>query len=129
MTMRTTVRGTPYTTQSQYQGSGINTASQASGVPYSSTSGNPAETRRVVSADTYGKVESGNQGNAADPASNGPGVVLNGAPSAGAMDSPVPSGAPKFDPGFMDSENRAHLGSGNESGTGPLMTSSGVMGR
>lgn len=99
------------------------------GTPYTSTSGNSATASRVASSDTYGKVQSGNQGNAHDPASNGPGIVLNGAPSASAMDSPVPSGAPKFDPSFMDSENRAHLGSGNESATGTLINSSGVMGR
>jgi hypothetical protein len=133
MTMaRMTVQGTPYskTVQPQYQGSGINTESNTSGTPAHSQAGNPATTRRVVSADTYGKVMSGAQGNANDPSNNGSGIVLDGAKAAGAFDSPVPSGAPVFNPASMDAENRAHLGSGNESAANSTMTAGdGVLAR
>lgn len=135
---RTSVRGTPYskTVQPQYQGGGINTAPNTSGTPYNSQRGNDDEARRVVSSDTYGKVMSNGQGNANDPSSNGSGVVLDGIgadaspPAASGLDSPVPRGAPVFNPASMDAENRAHLGSGNESAaTGTMRSGDGVLAR
>lgn len=135
---RTVVRGTPMskTVQPQYEGSGINTGPNPGGAPYTSRTGNDDQFKRVVSSDTYGKVMSGSQGNANDPSSNGSGVVLDGVgadaspPAAGAFDSPVPGGAPAFNPASMDAENRAHLGSGNESAASSTMTSGdGVLAR
>lgn len=118
------------TVQPQYEGSGINTGSNPGGAPYTSQSGNPAQSKRVVSSDAYGKVMSNNQGNANDPSNNGSGIVLDGAKAAGAMDSPVPSGAPVFNPAYMDAENKAHLGSGNEAAANSTMTSGdGVLAR
>jgi hypothetical protein len=93
------------------------------GTPYRSETGNGSETRRVVSSDRYGKVESNQQRNANDPLNNGHGVVFDGAneysrgyaPRGEASeDSPVPRGAPVFDAGFIASEDRAHAGRGNE---------------
>jgi hypothetical protein len=157
MTMaRTVVRGTPYTSikagnaegrapaspkgsdgetsMEQYRGTGMSTA-QGRGTPYRSEAGNGPESKRVVSADRYGKVMSNQQGDANDPMNTGPGVLLAGMgedhspPPAAALDSPVPGGAPVFDPGFMEIENREHLGSGNERATGGLVSVGGVMSR
>lgn len=136
---RTVVRGTPYskTVLPQYQGSGINTAENTQGTPYHSEQGNSAEFKRVVSADDYGKVMSGSAGNQADPKSNGSGIVLDGAHYANGfspnahptMDSPVPTSAPMFEPGFISQEDAAHLGSGNESGREGIVAGGGVLGR
>src|SRR5579859_8013365 len=93
------------------------------GTPYHSDAGNGPETRRVVSHDRYGKVESNQQGNANDPVNNGSGVVLDGTNdySRGYMprgepteDSPVPRHAAVFDAGFIHKEDEAHAGRGNE---------------
>jgi hypothetical protein len=152
---RNSVRGTPYThisntaregygstmggktVQPQYQGSGINTRTNERGTPYNSQEGNSDEFKRVVSHDKYGMVESNEQGNANDPKNNGSGVVLDGARYANgfspnahpAMDSPVPTDAPRFDPGFIGAEDAAHLGSGNERGRNGLVAGDGVMSR
>ena len=148
--MRTVVRGTPYssvkvgntegqragspsgadgqTSMSQYRGTGMSTT-QARGTPYHSQGGNGPESKRVVSSDKYGKVTSNQQGDANNPASNGTGVSLDDARAARTLDSPVPSGAPEFDPGFIHKEDLAHLGSGNAGGAETLVNSSGVMGR
>lgn len=146
---RNSVRGTPYThvkagnsegqsaskpvgykgtVGNQYGDDQIQTG-PSRGTPYNSHAGNGPESKRVVSSDKYGKVESNQQGNANDPASNGSGVVLDGASAAGALDSPVPGNAPVFDPGYMETENRAHLGSGNEMGMRNLLNGGGVMSR
>lgn len=119
---RNSVRGTPYTH-----------------VKASNTShgGNGPESKRVVSQAPYGMVESNEQGNANNPKNNGSGVVLDGAHYANgfsphahpAMDSPVPTDAPRFDPGFISTEDAAHLGSGNESGREGLVAGGGVMSR
>lgn len=137
--MRTVVRGTPYThtkagnaegqgsgnpkgsdgqtTLQPYRGTGMSTA-QSAGTPYRSQTGNGPESRRVVSADTYGKVMSNHQGNANDPANTGSGVLLDSVASdyedptvSPAMDSPVPGSAPMFDTGQIVSVNEARLGS------------------
>lgn len=109
------------------------------GTDYTSRAGNADSARRVVEAgmtkglipDSQGIVHN-------DPRSNGDGVVFNGAesvvngfspPGAATMDSPVPMGAPKFNPADMQIENRSHLGSGNEAGVVDLVNSPGVMGR
>lgn len=156
MTMsRTVVRGTPYSsvkagnTEGQAPGkpSGYTgtvgglygddsiPTGPSKGTPYQSRAGNGPSTKRVVSADTYGKVMSNQQGNANDPMNTGPGVLLAGMgeahspPPAGALDSPVPGSAPHFNPADMIAENRSHLGSGNEGGLRDLVNSTGVMGR
>jgi len=154
---RTVVRGTPYThvgsgstrneghspgaggktVQPQYQGSGINTATNERGTPYTKQNGDSSEYSRTVSDGKYGMVESNGQGNANDPRNNGSGVVLDGASYANgfspnahpAMDSPVPMNAPRFEPGFISQEDAAHLGSGNESGREGLVAGGGVMSR
>lgn len=133
------VRGTPYThiaspsanqgfrqgggnadntVAEQFRGGGINTQANTRGTPANYAHGNPDETRRVVSSDRYGKVESGSQGNANDPKNNGDGVVLDrmgkdyASPGAApSLDSPVPGNAPVFDTASILAENRAHLGS------------------
>lgn len=155
---RTVVRGTPYTSikpgnaegrapgtpkgsdgetsMSQYRGTGMSTT-QGRGTPYRSEAGNGPESKRVVSADRYGHVMSNQQGNANDPANTGKGVVLDSAAGASfgpaaapSLDSPVPTAAPVFEPGWMEAENRAHLGRGNEKvATGGLVSAGGVMSR
>lgn len=156
--MRNTVRGTPYThvktsnTEGQkagkpggYEGTvgrgygddEIQTG-PGRGTPYQSRGGNGPESRRVVSSDKYGKVETNQAGNMNDPATNGSGVILDGANSYArgfapggepTMDSPVPRDAPRFDPGFISAEDAAHLGSGNERGREGLVAGGGVMSR
>jgi hypothetical protein len=72
-----------------------------------------------------------------DPASNGSGVIFDGAKAsngfmpkrADVLDSPVPRNAPRFDPGFIPTEDAAHLGSGNERGVDSLVAGGGVMSR
>lgn len=155
---RNTVRGTPYThvkasnTEGQkagkpggYEGTvgrqygddEIQTG-PGRGTPYQSRGGNGPETRRVVSSDKYGKVETNAAGNMNDPATNGSGVILDGADSysrgfspggEATLDSPIPRDAPRFDPGFISAEDEAHLGSGNRSGTEGLLAGGGVMSR
>lgn len=118
---RTIIRGTPYisrsggnegqragmpkgsdgqTTMQQYRGTGMSTT-QGPGTPYHSQVGNPANARRVVSADAYGKVMSNSQGDANSHLNNGSGVVLDGVasdyqspPHHPYADSPVPGNAP-----------------------------------
>lgn len=113
----------------QYRGGGINTAANTRGTPAQYAHGNPADAMKVDSHDKYGKVMSGAAGNLNDPASNGPGVLLNGDPSKATLDSPVPTDAPMFDEGFIAKENLAHLGSGNSEGMNSLIEGSGVMSR
>lgn len=152
---RNSVRGTPYahvkagnsegqsaskpvaykgTVGDQYGDDQIQTG-PSRGTPYNSHAGNGPESKRVVSSDKYGKVESNQQGNANDPMNTGPGVLLAGMgddhspPPAHALDSPVPSSAPVFNPADMEVENRSHLGRGNEGGMLDLVNSTGVMGR
>lgn len=146
---RNSVRGTPYThvkagnsegqsaskpvgykgtVGNQYGDDQIQTG-PSQGTPYNSHAGNGPESKRVVSQSKYGMVETNAAGNMSDPASNGAGVVLDGASAAGALDSPVPGNAPVFDPGYMETENRAHLGSGNEMGLRDLINGGGVMSR
>lgn len=124
------------TVQNQYREGGINTQANSRGTPAQYAHGNPDESSRTVSSDKYGKVQSNQQGNANDPSNTGAGVLLGSTgedhspPGASALDSPVPSSAPVFDPGYMVSENRAHLGSGNEkAATGGLLAAGGVMSR
>jgi hypothetical protein len=109
-----------------------------SGTPYNSQAGNSDEFSRTVSSDKYGHVIDDAAGNMSDPASNGAGVVLDGADSPDngnsprsepTMDSPVPGHAPVFNPADMVAENRAHLGSGNEIGMRDLIRGGGVMSR
>lgn len=145
---RNSVRGTPYThigpasnqgyregggasntVADQYRGSGINTQANSRGTPAQYEHGNPADAQRVASQGPYGMVESNQQGNANSPQNNGSGVLLDGAGGASTMDSPVPGGAPRFDPGFIAKENTAHLGSGNEMGARDLINGGGVMSR
>jgi hypothetical protein len=104
------------------------------GTPYNSRHGNTDEAKRLVSRDPHGHVISENGINHNDPRANGAGVVLDGAnrpanghAMAGAplIDSPVPGHSPKFDPAFMDLENRQHLGSGNESAASENITAIG----
>lgn len=154
---RNSVRGTPYThvkasntegqsagtpggykgtVGDQYGDDDIQTG-PSRGTPYNSHGGNGPESKRVVSQAPYGMVESNEQGNANNPKNNGSGVVLDGAHYANgfsphahpAMDSPVPTNAPRFEPGFISSEDAAHLGSGNESGREGLVAGGGVMSR
>lgn len=133
----TSIRGTPYiklggneggnagkpagykgTQGPQYQRDIIDTSGQG-GTPYQSQNGNPAEARRVVSADVYGKVMSGGAGNLNDPMSNGNGVILDSVSSdyedptlQPSMDSPVPGGAPLFQTSDIVTVNQARMGSG-----------------
>lgn len=155
---RNSVRGTPYThtkagnsegqsaskpvgykgtVGDQYGDDQIQTG-PSRGTPYNSHAGNGPESKRVVSQSKYGMVETNAAGNMSDPASNGSGVVLDGANSyergfmptqRPSLDSPVPDRAPRFDPSFITSEDRAHLGSGNESGAKGLVAGGGVMSR
>lgn len=132
---RMTVRGTPYiklggneggsagkpqgydgTVGNQYGRDVINTRTQG-GTPYQSQNGNPATARRVVSADLYGKVMSGAQGNANDPTNTGSGVLLDSLASdyedptiQPSMDSPVPGNAPLYQTSDIVSVNQARLG-------------------
>jgi hypothetical protein len=138
---RTIVRGTPYssnragnegvapgmpkgmngqTTPGQYRGTGMSTT-QGPGTPYRSQAGNPADARRVVSADDYGKVITGPAGNMNDPASNGNGVlfdntgVIDYAPPGlvPTLDSPVPGNAPQTMEGHsIVTRNAIALGKG-----------------
>lgn len=117
------------TVGSQYRGGGINTAPNERGTPAQYAHGNAADAKRTVSSDKYGKVLDPQAGNLNDPASNGPGVMLNGDPSKDMLDSPVPMKAPQFDEGWIEQENRAHLGTGNEEGMNSLAAGSGVMSR
>jgi hypothetical protein len=155
---RNTVRGTPYThikagnsqgmapgtpagytgTQGKLYGRDVIDTRPIGGTPYHSEAGNGPETRRVVSQDKYGKVESNQQGDANDPTNNGSGVILDGANSYErgfapsdhpTMDSPVPRNAPTFDEGSILKEDLAHLGRGNERGREDLVRAGGVMSR
>lgn len=111
-----------------------------SGTPYNSDLGNPDESRRVADGSgRYGVVLSENGHDHNNPASSGSGVILDGADSYGrgfqppareTMDSPVPRHAPVFDPGFIPTEDKAHLGSGNEGAASDgLVKGGGVMSR
>lgn len=154
---RTVVRGTPYrhidikgmegaragepagadgqTTMRQFRGTGMSTAQSARGTEYHSVNGNPADARREVVRTTM--PHSDDHGNQNDPVSNGPttmldvGSLANGsmAPLHATTDSPVPLNAPLFEPGWIASENRAHLGTGNERGAEGLVAAGGVMSR
>lgn len=156
---RNSVRGTPYhhvgtgqtrsegmrpglpmgsdgeTTMRQYRGTGMDTK-QGPGTPYRSERGNSDEFSRTVEQST--NAESSDHGNQNDPASNGDGVVLDGANRYGngfspraapTLDSPVPGHAPVFDTGFVETEDKAHLGSGNAGGADDLINGGGVMSR
>lgn len=132
----TSVRGTPYIklggseggnagkpagytgTQGPLYGRDIIDTRGQGGTPYQSNNGNPANARRVVSADLYGKVMSNSQGNANDPANNGGGVVLDSVTTdyedptiQPSMDSPVPGNAPLYQTADITSVNQARLGS------------------
>lgn len=147
---RTVVRGTPYisrsggnegmgrgqpagangqTTMEQYRGTGMSTT-QGPGTPFRSENGNPADAKRVVSADDYGRVMSGSQGNANEPGSNGMGVLLDGAPYQPAMDSPVPGG-PVYSRDDTVEANRIHMGRGaNPAAAGmDILSLGGVLSR
>lgn len=50
-------------------------------------------------------------------------------PDAPTLDSPVSRAAPRFDPGFVESEDKAHLDSGNERAADSLAKGGGVMSR
>lgn len=140
----TTVRGTPYhhvsaagtahqgvkaglkgmegTTPSEYSSDKRGYQSDPrSGTPYQSQRGNGPEYRREVARGN--NLESADHGNQNDPASNGVGVMLDGANeySRGytprderTLDSPVPAHAAIFRPGFIKTEDEAHAGTGNE---------------
>lgn len=105
------------------------------GTPYHSDDGNSDEYKRQVAHGT--NLESSDHGNQNDPRSNGAGVMLdaNGMDRGFSprpertMDSPVPGHAPEFDTGFIQEENRKHLGSGNERGNEDLVKGGGVMSR
>lgn len=155
---RNSVRGTPYThvkasntegqsagklsgytgtTGNQYGDDDIRTGASR-GTPYQSRGGNGPESKRVASHGKYGEVQSNGQGDANNPKNNGSGIVLDSANSyergfapsnEPTLDSPVPRGAPHFDAGFIPGEDRAHLGSGNESGIKGLAEAGGVMSR
>lgn len=156
----TTTRGTPYThigpsgsnsgyrqsggnadntVGEQYRGSGINTQTNARGTPAQYEHGNPGDASRVASHDKYGMVESNEQGNANNPANNGSGVILDGAHYANGfsphaettLDSPIPRDAPRFDTGFIATEDAAHLGKGShaERSREGLVAGGGVMSR
>jgi hypothetical protein len=91
----------------------------STGTPYQSREGNSAEAKRTVSQGRYGMVI-GEAGDNQNPHVNGNGVLLDGMnrdrgyepPSERTLDSPVPDGSPVFDAGFIQTENRAHLGKG-----------------
>lgn len=132
----TSVKGTPYISKSSSEGGNagkpagytgtvgplygrdiIDTRKQG-GTPYQSTNGNPATTRRVVSADTYGRVMSGSAGQMNDPLSNGNGVVLDSVSSdyedptiSPSMDSPVPGNAPMFQTSNLLTITQMRMGS------------------
>lgn len=91
------------------------------GTPYHSQDGNDAQARRVVEHST--NAESSDHGNQNNPISNGKGVILDGAnryehgyepADRRTLDSPVPEHAPVFDTGFIQREDAAHAGRGNE---------------
>jgi len=97
-------------------------SSRESGTPYHSQDGNGPETRRLVTRDAHGRVpDHGIVHN--DPASNGAGVIFDGAnnreagyqpPRHPMIDPPVPEHAANFKPEWIQQENRAHLGTGLE---------------
>lgn len=107
-----------------------------SGTPYHSEDGNPPNSRREVIRST--NAESSDHGNQNDPHSNGPGVMLDvGDYGTGyaprdepTMDSPVPRHAPVFGTGFIETEDRAHMGKGAENqARDDLLKIGGVMSR
>ena len=115
-------------------------SSERSGTPYHSQDGNGPETRRLVTRDAHGRdvvSEHGMRMN--DPASNGAGVVFDGANNREAgyqphqhpmIDPPVPEHAPNFKPEWIQEENRAHLGTAIEHLAGEgLVELGGVMSR
>lgn len=126
------------TTHEQFRGTGMDTKQSARGTPYNSGAGNPADSKRAVSNDARGRIPDNTGTVHNDPAANGQGVVFDGADSyargfsphgEATMDSPVPGGAPRFDPGDIKTENLSHLGSGNASGVKSLVEGGGVMSR
>jgi hypothetical protein len=156
---QSSVRGTPYhhvnatggqgqrggspaenrgsTVHEEFRGDGINTQTRTNATPYRSERGNPPGARREVERST--NAESADHGNQNDPHSNGPTVMLDTHDAAdgwmpreegGVMDSPVPAHAPVFDAAFIPTEDRAHMGSGNESVANTnLVEIGGVMSR
>jgi hypothetical protein len=129
-----TPQGTKSTVLPQYRGGGINTQPNEVGTPLQDVDGNPDEfSRTAEGTGRYGKVISENGQDHADPASNGRGVMLDVGPLAGGSVPPVastldgPAGGPKFEPGSIISEDRAHLGRGNDSAVDGLVEGGGVM--
>lgn len=117
-----TPKGMSGTVNKQFEGDqkGNRQEGVASGTPYTSKAGNSDEFMRR--RPTTGAIAADDQVGADfnNPRSNGNGVILDGiSRDSGytpqperAMDSPVPSDAPTFDPSFIRQENLAHLGQG-----------------
>jgi hypothetical protein len=105
------------TVNGQYAGE---SATPGGGTPYNSGAGNDDQAKSVKQSGGVGHVIDKVAGDQASHSSNGSGVILDGLTregdyfpqSAGAMDSPVPNGAPSFPKGAMRAENIAHLGQG-----------------
>lgn len=123
----------------QFEGDQSRKVNPRSGTEYQSEVGNSDEFIREASHGPKGGVVLSENGiNMNEPRSNGNGVILDGitresaysARAAGAMDSPVPKGAPSFAGADMVAENRAHLGRGNERAASDVITEiGGVMSR
>jgi hypothetical protein len=133
-----TPQGTKSTVLPQFRGGGINTQPNEVGTPLQDVDGNPDEfSRTAEGTGRYGIVLGENGQDMNNPAANGSGVTFDGAKAsngyttrpAPTLDSPVPTNAPRFNPGFVPTEDRAHLGSGNESAADPDLRKGGVMGR
>jgi hypothetical protein len=124
------------TVTEQYRGGGINTKPNERGTPYHSQAGNPPNDGRVAEGTgRYGQVRSENNQDHANPASNGRGVMLDvGSLAGGSVPRPAPmidspAGGPKFEPGTIIAEDRAHLGTGNERAVDSLVEGGGVLSR
>ena len=128
------------TVADQYRGDGVGIDTRplpGSGTPYQDRDGNVDEfSRTAEGTGRYGIVLGENGQDMNNPASNGSGTIFDGAtrangfipkPDKPTLDSPVPRTAPMFEPGFIPAEDRAHLGSGNESGVESLVGGGGVM--
>jgi hypothetical protein len=91
------------------------------GTPYNSDAGNPGDARRTAEGTgLYGVVLSENGQDHNNFRSNGDGTVFDkmrgdyhDPVAAPHLDSPVPSGAARFDTSDIAVENRAHLGKGS----------------
>ncbi len=111
------------TVNRQFEGdqSGNRQTGLKTGTPFNSRNGNSDEFSRTRSSDRKGgMVIDDAAGNQNDPKANGNGVLFDGvsratdylARDAGAMDSPVPLGAPILRHGAIRTENIEHLGQG-----------------